>query len=93
MVLLLSDVMNRISHMSFTTLYFGLPLDDLAVLFLAVLAPIFVILSFGLVVLTAIGWWRRFQTTWERAILTLSTAAAVIFTGFLIYWDLHLLLL
>ncbi len=92
-VLLLSDVMNRISHMSFTTLYFGLPLDDLAVLFLAVLAPIFVILSFGLVVLTAIGWWRRFQTTWERAILTLSTAAAVIFTGFLIYWDLHLLLL
>ncbi len=92
LVILISEVNHNLSRTDYLLLHFGLPLDYPPALATAVLVPVFIILTIGLVVLTVLTWKRRDGTAWRRTFFTLAAAAAVLFAGLMIRWDLHSLL-
>ncbi len=92
LVILISEVNHNLSRTDYLLLHFGLPLDYPPALATAILTPVFIILTIGLVVLTALAWKRRDGTAWRRTFFTLAAAAAVLFAGLMVRWDLHTLL-
>jgi pimeloyl-ACP methyl ester carboxylesterase len=92
LLLLISEVNSNLSRTDWLLLHFGLPLDYPPALAIAVLVPVFIILTIGLVILTALSWKRRNMTIWQRTFFTLAAVSAVIFAAFMVRWDLHSLL-
>ena len=92
LVILISEVNHNLSRTDWLILHFGLPLDYPPALATAVLVPVFVILTIGLLIATALDWRRRAGSVRRRAFFTLAAVAAILFAGLMIRWDLHSLL-
>ena len=92
LVILISEVNHNLSRTDWMLLHFGLPLDYPPVLATAILTPVFIILTIGLIISTALTWKRRNGPVWQRAFFTLAAAAAIFFAGLMVRWDLHGLL-
>lgn len=92
LMFLISDVNSNISRTDWLLLYFGLPHNYPPTLATAILVPVFIILTIGLVVLTALAWKRHAKPLWKCMFFTLVTVAAVSFAGLMMHWDLHSLL-
>ncbi len=92
LVILISNFNSHLSRTDWLLLHFGLPLDYSPVLATAILVPIFIMLTLGLVILTGIAWKRRDGSVGWRAFFALTTVAAILFSGLMIRWDLHALL-
>ncbi|MCB8922776.1 MAG: alpha/beta fold hydrolase [Ardenticatenaceae bacterium] len=92
LVLLISAVNHTLSRTDYLLLHFGLPLDYPPVTAVAILVPLFIALTIGLVILAAVDWKRRAGSAWQRTFFTLAAVAAILFAGLMMRWDLHTLL-
>jgi hypothetical protein len=70
-------------------LYFGTP-TGYAPLFL--IPVITAVLTVGLAILAVLAWVRRYWSVPGRVLFSLVTAAAIVYTGLMAYWDLLALL-
>jgi hypothetical protein len=88
-LLLISSVNSQVSHTDLLTLYFGLPTAHSATLAITILIPLFIILTGGLFILTALAWIRGDRFSWKLTFFTLVTLAAIFYSGLMVRWDLH----
>ena len=88
-IIVLSKVTNYLTNLEGLAIFFGLPRDYPPVIFLAVLALLFIIFTVSLALATAIVWQRQSGSIWSRAFFTLVTMAAILFSGLMVRWDLH----
>lgn len=91
LVILISAVNHTLSRSDWLLLHFGLPLDYPPVLATAILVPVFILLTIGLLISMALDWKRRAGPVWRRTFFTLAAVAALLFAGLMMRWDLHTL--
>jgi pimeloyl-ACP methyl ester carboxylesterase len=92
-VLLISKLNNQLSHTNRMLLHFGLPRESPYVLALAILVPAFIALTVGLIILLVLAGKRSGRFSWRLVFFMLVAVAAVLYSGLMVRWDLHLLLL
>ena len=91
-VLLISKLNNQLSHTNRMLLHFGLPRESPYVLALAILVPAFIALTVGLIILLVLAGKRSGRFSWRLVFFMLVAVAAVLYSGLMVRWDLHLLL-
>ena len=91
-VILISEVNSHLSHTEWLLFHFGTPPNDPLVFAIAILVPLFIILTLAFVIVILLGWMRQDNPIWKRLFFTLTAVAAVVFAGFMVHWDFHALL-
>lgn len=93
LLIMLSTINQNLTSFDRALLGLGLLAQSPLVQLVTLLVLLYLLLTIGLVLLTAVDWRRRGSFSWRGAFMVLVACAALLYSGILVRWDLHLLLL